>query len=57
MYFRLSWKTWKALFINLESVLLYLFSAIACKENIFSTEPIVEFLDLFMLYSFGYICE
>ncbi len=57
MYFRLSWKTWKALFIELVSffycmyflLLLVIWLSV---EKMFSTEPIVAFLDLCSCYIF-----
>ncbi len=57
MYFRLSWKTWKALFIELVSffyciyflLLLVIWLSV---EKMFSTEPIAAFLDLCSCYIF-----
>ncbi len=57
MYFRLSWKTWKALFNELVSffysiyflLLLVIWLSV---EKMFSTEPIVAFLDLCSCYIF-----
>ncbi len=57
MYFRLSWKTWKALFIELVSVFYCIYFLLLLViwlsvENMFSTEPIVAFLDLCSCYIF-----
>ncbi len=57
IYFRLSWKTWKALFIELVFLFfciyfLLLFVIWLSVENIFSTESLVEFLDLCLCYIF-----
>ncbi len=57
MYFRLRWKTWKALFIELVSffyciyflLLLVIWLSV---EKMFCTEPIVAFLDLCSCYIF-----
>ncbi len=57
MYFRLSWKTWKALFIELVSffyciyflLLLVIWLSV---EKMFSTKPIIAFLDLCSCYIF-----
>ncbi len=57
MYFRLSWQTWKALFIELVSffyciyflLLLVIWLSV---EKMFSTKPIIAFLDLCSCYIF-----
>ncbi len=57
MYFGLSWKTWKALFIELVSFFYRIYFLLLLEiwlsvENMFSTEPIVAFLDLCSCYIF-----
>ncbi len=54
---RLSWKTWKALFIELVSVFYSIYFLLLLViwlsvEKMFSTEPIVAFLDLCSCYIF-----
>ncbi len=61
MYFRLSWKTWKALFIEFVFLFyciyfLLLFVICLSVENNFTTHGSI-FRFMFMLYIFGYICE
>ncbi len=55
IYFRLSWKTWKALFIELVSLFFCIYFLLLLViwlsvENIFSTESLVAFLDLCLCY-------
>ncbi len=57
MYFRLSWKTWKALFIELVSFFYCIYFLLLLViwwsvEKMFSTEPIAAFLDLCSCYIF-----
>ncbi len=57
IYFRLSWKTWKALFIELVSLFFCIYFLLLlviwlAVEKMFSTEPIDAFLDLCLSYIF-----